>query len=169
MRTLLFTIFLGFHTLIYSQIQFNHSAGVAFGVFVQSNYLNFAPLLEYNPRLDYVFHAEVSVSLTTHLGIGRHYNLPLMVQLNLGNHASKESEFPVGIYAAAGFTRFGLWYDYHIVKPCLSFGIKVQKNDRKSITFKMDFIPNEHTFVGGIPYTQFKYSDIFIFGFLRNF
>ncbi len=173
MRTRLFTVFLSFQSFFYSQLEFNYSLGGALGIFVQSNYFNIPLYIQYNPRLDYVFHPEFSVSLTSYPSVtpmpffDTRYNLPLLLQLNFGTHASRKAHFDGGCFVAAGFTRFGTVKDYYYHKPCFSFGIKA--GDERSITFKVDFIPNKHTYVGGIPYTQFTYSDIFIFGLLYNF
>lgn len=104
------------------------------------------PALTFNPRLNLELSPEMSFSATSYPSIGAvgffnsrsggngtiGFDLPVLAQFNFGQHATPDSETPVGAYAAAGWgfalvaggdQVFGS-YGGALLGPTAEFGIK---------------------------------------------
>lgn len=109
------------------QIEYNHSAGVSclIGNFSnQSTYVSNSYLgLNYNPRLDFKLHDEVSIGFSFYPTVSYSlnstndsrnggsssstfcYEMPMLVQLNLGQNSTIDSEMMVGGFLGAGLNQ----------------------------------------------------------------
>jgi len=99
-----------------------HSAGVTYNFLVGTSGIAGTPYVTYNPRLNYNLSDDLSVSLTSYVSLGFSgsansqtgstlafgVDVPVLVQLNWGHHATKDTDKAFGIHAAAG-------YDFNIL------------------------------------------------------
>lgn len=111
---------------------------------LQQGYIGGYPGVSYNPRLDFVFQEEMSVSLTTYPTIAANsqmgyfaVHMPVLAQFNFGNHASSDAEMPIGFFGGAGYS-FGAYSDAGpITGPCFSAGIKFGGERSYGLRFEM--------------------------------
>lgn len=145
-----------------SKFKFNHSLGGSVASFVKYDYFNFALLVQYNPRLDYLIEENFAISLASFPSISPFrlfyrdpfFIMPLGLQLNLGNCASNNAKSKYGFYLNGGVCDFALGDEYLEIKPFFSTGIKYSR-----VTIKVDFIP---------VFNEENATSITSFGFLVN-
>lgn len=107
--------FLLFFLILFSgmssaQVSFSHSAGTHFYLSTSGV---ISPMFTYSPRINF-FEAEkheMTLSFGTHLGIGfsrrdssisLNYDIPLVAEINLGQGAHYNTQYPIGLFAGIG-------------------------------------------------------------------
>lgn len=157
-----------FASKVSAQVEFNHSAGLTYlighytfegvvdGVSVSENSSIGYPGLTYNPRLDYLLNDNMSVSLSLYPTLcfsgSANYNsrsggssdsrfafeLPTLIQLNLGHHASRNADGDFGGFFGAGFN-FGKYSGMGSLKGFTGMGGVKFYLKEKSIGIRAEF------------------------------
>lgn len=150
-----------------SQIEFNHSAGGIYFLVSQDGYTGGYPGITYNPRLDMVLQEEFSLSLTTYLSAAINtsmgyaaFNAPLLVQMNVGNHASSDSDIPLGFFAGLGYS-VGAYSDAGVIKG-MAFSGGIKFGEMRSYGLRFEFVKGKEN-------TESVRNNIYSIGFLYNF
>jgi len=136
---LAFVITLGSATAAQAQLEYIHSAGVGYYYSPVDNY----PALHYSPRLNFAQLGYVgTLSLDTKLSFGYFAEtgtyaeetyftsfIPVTINFNKGNGATRFSPEPSGYYAGAGMALNNGWNYYYNFGPYFNAGVRFDIGD----------------------------------------